>query len=161
MSEPSAEALMEAHVITRNHIARVNGLLTMFAEAIRKRGAQHDASKFDSAEMLPLARMQEIINREGHVPFGSPAYLERKKMLGPMLRHHYEHNSHHPEHYTDGVADMDLLDLCEMFFDWKAASERSGARELNLSRCCETYQVNGMLANILFNTARRLQWKVK
>ncbi len=76
-----------------------------------------------------------------------------------MLAHHYANNSHHPEHYPDGVAGMDLFDLVEMFFDWKAASERGQEPAMNLTVACERYKIDPMLAAILRNTADRLGYK--
>ena len=45
--------------------------------------------------------------------------------MKPALDHHYARNRHHPEHWpTNGIRDMSLVDLIEMFCDWKAATER-------------------------------------
>src|SRR5262245_57036167 len=111
--------------ITIAHIARVRELLEEFCSELRRRGEVHDASKFDPIEKEPLDEMQALIEKDGHVPYGTDPYHRRIAALGPMLEHHYAHNTHHPEHYgADGVAGMDLFDLVEMFVDWKAAAER-------------------------------------
>lgn len=144
---------------TQKHIARVQELLGDFAERIRERGRLHDASKFSPEERGPLDEMAKLIEREGNAPFGSDEYKRRTELLGPMLKHHYENNSHHPEHYTDGVSGMDLLDLVEMFFDWKAASERGEESAMNVTAACARFNIDPMLASIFRNTADRLGFK--
>ncbi|TVR12289.1 MAG: hypothetical protein EA385_00025, partial [Salinarimonadaceae bacterium] len=104
----------------------------------------------------PLDEMQGLIEREGQAAYGTPEYKRRTALLGPMIAHHHAHNAHHPEHYSDGVAGMDLHDLVEMFFDWKAASERGEEQAMSLTAACERYGVSTQLASILHNTAYRL-----
>lgn len=117
---------MTSNEKTLRHIKRVSDLLGSFAIELIRRGEVHDASKLSEEEAKPLAEMDALIAKEGNVPFGSPEYERRRQLLGPMLDHHYANNSHHPEHYENGVAGMDLFDVVEMFADWKAASERGG-----------------------------------
>lgn len=148
-----------AAVITHKHIARVRQLLGEFAIEMIQRGDRHDASKFEAVELEPLQKMQDLIDTEGQVPFGTPEYERRTALLGSMISHHRVNNSHHPEHYPEGVAGMDLFDLVEMFFDWKAASERADSTTMRLFEACDKYQVDPMLRSILFNTARRLGYE--
>jgi len=49
------------------------------------------------------------------------------------LKHHYDFNRHHPEHFVNGIKDMTLIDLCEMLSDWKAASLRHNDGDINKS----------------------------
>ena len=44
--------------------------------------------------------------------------------MKPALDSHYADNPHHPEHYDNGIKDMDLVDLIEMICDWKSATLR-------------------------------------
>ena len=57
-----------------------------FAIAIAKRGRMHDLSKFDSLEFEHLWK-------------GS-------KNFDIALLHHHCHNSHHPEHFANGIYGM-------------------------------------------------------
>jgi hypothetical protein len=72
----------------------------------------------------------------------------------------YQKNSHHPEHYENGVNGFDLFDLMEMFFDWKAAGERHAdgniykSIEINKDR----FKLSEQTVNIFTNTAKRLGW---
>jgi hypothetical protein len=141
--------------ITYAHINRVDTLLGRFSKDLDERGRLHDQSKFNPIEMGPLQTMQDLIDKEGQAPFGSEEYRRRTALLGPMLEHHYKHNSHHPEHYANGIEGMDLLDLVEMFFDWKAASERGEDSAMGISYCVQKYNIPPMLESILRNTADR------
>lgn len=151
--------MTDARTVTRQHIDRVQQLLGDFGTMLWQRALRHDVSKFDPVEAGPLQAMQDLIDAEGPAPYGTDEYRRRTALLGPMLDHHYANNSHHPEHYPDGIAGMDLLDLVEMFHDWKAASERGGDSAIGLTYCIEKYDIPPMLALILRNTADRNGWK--
>lgn len=153
------EARASAVAATKKHMARVRELLDMAAGRLSVRGYQHDVSKLTDVELGPLTEMQKIIDRDGQAPFGSPEYKRRTAILKPMLDHHYRHNSHHPEHYENGVDDMCLFDVIEMFFDWKAASERGEEPAMNLTAACERFRVSPQLQRIFENTADQLGYK--
>ena len=161
-AQPETDLAMKwrrrAMEVTAQHRARVRHLLHEARVELRRRGEEHDTSKFEEVELVPLAEMQRLVEEEGQAAYGSPEYERRKKLLAPMLTHHYAQNSHHPEHYENGVNGMDLFDLMEMFFDWKAASER-GEEVMNLSTACARYNVSQQLYEILANTARRLEYR--
>lgn len=148
-----------AELVTHRHIARVRSLLGMFAGEMIRRGDEHDNSKFLPVELEPLARMQELIDAEGPAQFGTPEYKRRTDLLGEMISHHRANNSHHPEHYPNGVSGMDLFDVVEMFFDWKAASERGEDSCMRLTAACDKYGIDGPLRDVLFNTAARLGYQ--
>ena len=156
-----ADAKAEALHVTNKHIERVRELLNDAAARLNVRGFHHDMSKRKDIELEPLARMQMVINRHGQAPYGSEEYKARTAMLGPMLEHHYANNSHHPEHYEDGVDGMDLFDVVEMFFDWKAASERGEEPAMNIKTACEKYRVSPQLERIFQNTADNLGFNYK
>lgn len=159
----------KAVIETHQHIALVRQLLGDFAIEMIRRGNVHDASKFLPVEMEPLEEMQKIVDAEGPVPYASEEYKRRTAMLTPMIQHHRQNNSHHPEYYEfelggqymHGIHGMDLFDLVEMFFDWRAANlARDGGAPMGLSFSCEKYKIDGPLRWILFNTAERLGYKV-
>lgn len=137
------------------HIARVQRHLESFCDALEMRGKAHDYSKL-SAEEKPY--YDEAIPRIKDTLFGTPEYTEAAKLLGPGLEHHKAVNSHHPEFYDREISGMDLLDLVEMFCDWRAANERDGGK-LTFSdstrAAMERYGIGGQLAEILVNTVER------
>ncbi len=150
-----------AKEVTYAHVNRVSELLGEAAIELIKRGARHDRSKFEPVELDPLQRMQDLIDKEGQAPYGSDEYKRRTALLGDMLGHHYANNTHHPEHYADGISGMDLFDLIEMFFDWKAASERGEESAINLSHSINRHGIGSQVEAILTNTASRLGYLTK
>jgi len=79
------------------------------------RARSHDASKLEAPEK---EMYDEFTPRLRALTYGSDEYKECLKEMGAALKHHYENNSHHPEHFPDGINDMSLLDLIEMLADW-------------------------------------------
>jgi len=76
------------------------------------------------------------------------------------LKHHYENNSHHPEHYPNGINGMSLLDLIEMLADWKAAGMRhaDGDMQKSLEINKKRFGMSDQLAEIFQNTIKELGW---
>jgi hypothetical protein len=76
--------------------------------------------------------------------------------MGEALKHHYRENSHHPEHYENGVDDMDLLDVIEMLCDWMAAVSRmkDGDIEKSIEINADRFGISEQLKSILINTIR-------
>lgn len=140
---------------TIKHKERVNELLNRFSKGILKRAEVHDNSKLKDPEKKLF---DEFTPKLKGVTYGSDEYKSFLKGLKPALDNHYKENSHHPEHYKNGIDDFDLFDLVEMFFDWKAASERHAdgdiykSIEINKKR----FGISDQLCNILKNTADRL-----
>jgi hypothetical protein len=67
---------------------------------------------------------------------------------------------HHPEHYSNGIQGMSLLDVIEMLCDWKAATMRHA--DGDLSKSIEINQkrfgYSDELKSILINTAIELKF---
>lgn len=137
------------------HVKRVNELLLTFVQGILDRAKIHDASKFKSPEKELFDEYTPILKT---LKYGSPEFDECKKKLNVAIQHHYQHNTHHPEHYENGVNDMDLFDVVEMFFDWKAATERTKEGDIYQSIQIneERFGLSRQLAKIFENTAKNL-----
>lgn len=137
---------------TLEHIKRVNELLLNFCQEMMNRAARHDDSKLLSPEK---EMFDEYTPKLKGSTYGSPEYQELLKGLGVALKHHYENNSHHPEHYENGIEGMTLFDLVEMFYDWKAASERHENGDFNKSIEInkDRFKMSDQLVNIFKNTA--------
>ena len=84
------------------HIKRVNQLLIEASMNILKRAMVHDDSKLKSPE-------KEIFDKCTHklrtLSYGSKEYTESLREIEVALKHHYQNNSHHPEHYPNGIND--------------------------------------------------------
>lgn len=150
--------MYDSEVDTLKHIKRVSELLTDTAIEFLERGKIHDDSKLESPEKEGF---DEYTPKLKGSTYGSDEYKQSLKGLGRSLTHHYENNSHHPEHYEKGIDGMDLFDLVEMFMDWKAATERHDngdiykSIEYNKGR----FGMSDQLCSILTNTAKKLNWE--
>lgn len=98
--------------------------------ALIKRAVHHDLSKFDSIER---SGFEKYLPGLREVEYGSFEYYERMKVLQTSLDHHYQVNSHHPEHYPGGYHDMSPLDKVEMMCDWRAAIKKHKGSTLRSS----------------------------
>lgn len=141
------------------HILRVSQLLEDFRDDFFDRATEHDKTK-----LLPPEKdlFDEFTPKLKALTYGSDEYKVCLEALAPALAHHYANNSHHPEHYPNGIAGMDLLDVVEMLCDWKAASERHADgdifKSLEINRV--RFSIEPQLFEILMNTARR-RWANK
>ena len=139
------------------HIKRVSELLTNAACELINRANNHDDSKLAIVEK---ELFDEYTPKLKGSTYGSDEYKEFLNGLKEALDHHYACNSHHPEHYENGVNGFDLFDLIEMFFDWKAASERHAdgniykSIEINKDR----FKLSEQTVDIFTNTAKRISW---
>lgn len=141
--------------VTMRHIERVRNLLNRFAVALLRRGELHDQSKLEPPE---VAMFTEMTPKLAALTYGSSEYEECRKHLGTALSHHYAKNRHHPEHHKQGVDDMNLLDLVEMFCDWKAAGERHNDGNIlqSIEKNADRFRLSPQLVRLLENTAKLL-----
>lgn len=138
---------------TQKHINRVNTLLTTAAIFLLQRGRDHDKTKLENPEK---AIFDEYTPKLKKMEYGSEEYKECLVFMGEALQHHYIHNGHHPEHFKNGVNDMTLIDIIEMFCDWKAASERHETGDIlkSIEINKERFELSDQLAAIFENTAK-------
>jgi hypothetical protein len=140
---------------TWEHIGKVRGYLVVAISNLQERSDNHDKSKLVDPEREAFDRMTPLL---AGLVYGTDEYKASLAELGPALAHHYAANSHHPEHYEDGIRGMSLLDLLEMLCDWKAATERTKDGDLAKSIAFnqERFGYSDELAAILTNTASEL-----
>lgn len=152
-------SLAECNEETRKHIATVQFYIKLITDELTQRGIDHDASKLDSPEVeifakntRKLARLK-FQNENGEM---SDEYKQSLENIKEATAHHYAVNRHHPEHYPDGVNGMDLVDICEMLADWKAASLRQHDGNLlkSIEANAKRFGISPQLTKILVNTAK-------
>lgn len=138
---------------TWTHINRVQYYINIFVKELIDRALNHDQSKLKSPEVEAFTEVTPILK---HLTYGSPEYIENTNKLGDALKHHYAKNRHHPQHFKNGVDDMNLLDLVKMFCDWKAATERHNdgniRKSIQINADRNKYNINPQLVKILENT---------
>jgi hypothetical protein len=147
----------DSTVDTLKHIKRVSQLLNQAAGELLRRANVHDESKLYSPEKELFDKFTPLLAAS---EYGSDEYRQMLEQLKPALEHHYANNSHHPEHYSEGIGAMDLFDIIEMFFDWKAASERHETGDIykSIEHNEERFSMSAQLAQIFKNTARNLRY---
>jgi hypothetical protein len=145
---------------TLAHIHRVSELLNEFANDLRHRAAIHDDSKLQEPEKSVFDAVTPKLKA---LTYGSDEYKASLTEMGVALQHHYAHNSHHPEHYPNGIADMTLMDIVEMLLDWKAATERHANGEIirSIEQNEDRFGLDYKLECIFKNTAYALGWAEK
>lgn len=147
--------LDECRVETQKHIEKVRKYIRFFTDKLTSRGVNHDAAKLESPEVELFA---EYTPKLATTEYNSEEYKQCLAGLKPALDHHYAIYRHHPEHFANGINDMNLIDLVEMLADWKAASERQHngnlltSIEVNAAR----FKMTDQLKQILLNTAKTL-----
>ena len=122
------------------------------------RAEVHDKSSLEDPEKSFYDKWRPILSS---MQYNSPEYLEAIEQLRPAIQHHYDNNSHHPEHYPNGIDGMSLFDVMEMLIDWKAAIDRKGsdAKVLtNFEETCKRFSISPQLASVIKNTVAELGW---
>jgi hypothetical protein len=137
------------------HCKRVQELLYTMASLLIRQGINHDASKLESPEKELFDTMTPKLK---DCTYGSEEYKSFLKDLKPALDHHYKVNSHHPEHTDNGFSGMNLLDVLELFCDWKAASERhkNGNFQKSIEINAKRFNMDPQLVQIFENTRKTL-----
>jgi len=147
----------DSRVDTYEHIQQVRYYLLDVAKRLIQRSFEHDASKLQSPERETF---DEYTPKLRDSTYGSDEYKGYLEGMGAGLRHHYEVNDHHPEHFAGGIADMNLLQITEMLCDWKAATLRHADGDLSRSieQNAERFGYGEEIELLLRNTARDLGW---
>lgn len=142
---------------TLTHIKRVSESMMMAATELLMRATVHDLSKLEEPEKGIVDKFTPMLASS---TYGSDEYKQFLIDMKPMLDHHYKNNSHHPEHYKNGIDGMDLFDVIEMFFDWKAAGERHANGNIfkSIEHNRERFKMSDQLVSIFVNTANNLHY---
>lgn len=144
---------------TSDHIGLVRKFMQRPIVKLMHRANEHDKSKLEAPEK---AAFDKLTPRLKGLKYGSEEYRAALRELGPALQHHYQVNSHHPEHYPDGIDGMSLLDLLEMLCDWGAAHQRHdppGTFEQSFAVNVDRFKIHPKVERILRNTVREMGWE--
>lgn len=130
------------------HMQQVRDKLFKVCDELDRRAGVHDLSKLYSPEKEIFdewtPKLQEYI-------FGSDEYKNALKEMGEGLKHHYEVNRHHPEHFKNGIDDMNLIDLLEMLCDWMTVAEKKNV-PINWEYLGDRFDMSDKFINLLKNT---------
>lgn len=122
----------------------------MCIKELLHRQEKHDQSKL---EPLEVEAFEEYTSKLRECTYGSEKYNSYLKEMSVPLKNHYANNRHHPEHFEDGIQDMNLIDLLEMIIDWKCSTLRHNngdimkSIELNQERFGYSDELKGIFQN--------------
>jgi hypothetical protein len=156
-SLPEVKISYDSESDTLKHIKSVANYLMSAAIELLNRAKVHDNSKLDNVEKEGFDKYTPLLKGS---TYGSEEYNSYLIGLRESLDNHYRQNTHHPEHYANGINGMNLFDLVEMFFDWKAAGERHAngdiykSIEVNKVR----FEMSEQVESIFINTAKHLNF---
>lgn len=138
---------------TKKHIADVRENLSQVIYELTKRLSKHDSTKLESPEKDIF---DVVTPKLKGLTYGSEEYSAQLKEMKVALDHHYSHNRHHPEHYENGLEDMTLVDIVEMFCDWSAATHRHDDGDIgrSINHNAKRFGYGKELGKVFANTAK-------
>lgn len=155
MNQSASTGPYDSTLDTQAHIHAVGVNIANVLGNLRYRALNHDQSKLIDPEKSVF---DEVTPKLRGLTYGSDAYKASLAEMGVALTHHYQHNSHHPEHFENGIDGMSLLDVLEMLCDWKAATERHAdgdyGKSLNINRA--RFGIGDQLFFVIVATAKEL-----
>ena len=124
---------------------------------LQKRALLHDKSKFSEKEKPYFDTFSSLLSE---CEYGSEMYIKTMQLIKPAIENHYKENSHHPEHYQNGINGMNLFDVIEMFCDWAAACKRNknGNFSVSIAKNKERFGMSEELTQLFIETKDVLQW---
>lgn len=141
---------------TWKHVQQVKDEVQRFSEMLCYSASVHDASKFGPEEANAFI---ETAPKLKELEYGSEEYKASLAAIQPAIQHHYAHNDHHPEHFAQGIDGMNLIQIVEMFCDWRAAVKRmkDGDMMNSIDVNEKRFSMSPQLANIFRNTEKALR----
>lgn len=142
---------------TLKHIGTVQKLLFVVSRKLHALALKHDKTKLED----PEKKIFDVYTPKlKDTTYGSDEYKQFLKEMKVGLDHHYAENRHHPEHFPNGINDMNLIDLIEMFCDWLAATKRHNDGDINRSIKVnkDRFKYDNQLESIFNNTAKVFEY---
>lgn len=133
----------------KNHIKSVQRKLSVLIKELQNRLENHDRSKLEDELWY-----WEFMDQEPKYPYGSKEYFSKIKRNEMVFKIHYKKNRHHPEHFMNGINDMNLIDIMEMLCDWISYKDDisiTDAVEV-VEKQSRRFGFSDELKNILLNT---------
>jgi hypothetical protein len=155
---PLSEEETSSCIATKEHIKNVQKYISIMIDELITRSIDHDKSKMEQPELECFAKYTPILSG---LTYGSEEYKKHLIEMKPALDHHYANNLHHPEHSEDGIDDMNLIDITEMFCDWLAATRRHHDGDINKSIEINSkrFNMSPQLVSIFNNTVKLFKEK--
>ena len=139
----------DTEICIKSHIKSVQEKLKVLIEELQQRLKNHDKSKLEKE--LPF---WEAMDKEPKYTYGTQEYFEKARRNKMVFEMHYKNNRHHPEHFINGVSDMNLIDIIEMLCDWISYKDDisiTDAVEI-IEEQSERFGFSDELKNLMINT---------
>lgn len=145
--------MFDSHDSVIEHRKKVEENGRLLAKELLVRCHKHDESKLGDYEK-PIFDTSNL--KEKGIEFGTEEYFKERNKIDDAIQHHYKENRHHPEHFPNGVDDMNLIDVLEMLCDWKAACKitKNGNINDSLECCRKRFKISDQLFKIMKNTVK-------
>ena len=129
------------------HTCSIRTNLAKIASDLICRSAVHDDKKLSDEQLVRyIARHQEIHS----LKYGSPEREPVEAKYKDLLKTHHSEYRHHPEHFKNGIDDMNLVDVIEMLCDWAAAGkDLDGSLEKSEKEYCISPQLMKLIRNTI------------
>lgn len=145
--------MYDSTIDARYHIYNIQWVwANLVRPALDERFDTHDQSKLESPEKECYDKYIPLLKK---YKFGTPEYNQvREAMRKDGMAHHTEVNRHHPEHFKNGISDMNLIDLIEHILDCYAASMNSDTGfDVGMQKNTERFHYPKELQEIIHNTS--------
>lgn len=151
MEDDKIEKFKQSVIIHRNKVIEV---LRFFRNQLKFRGEHLDESKFFEPELEIFAEYEPKLKE---VPLGSKEYNYYLSKINDAYKDHYLKTRHHPEHYPNGIKGMNLIDIVELFSDWKINSIEDKKNLIKeIYKYQDKYHFSDELLQIFINTGKLL-----
>jgi hypothetical protein len=94
--------MTESQKDTIAHVAKVQFNLSAVIANLAERSTVHNRSKFEEPELL--SGYESLQKSLQGVRYGTPDYRAALGAHEGVIMHHYAANTHHPEHWPNGIA---------------------------------------------------------
>ena len=108
------------------------------------RSTIHDDKKLEEVDRR-IDRRRAI----NHLPYGSSERKEADEPYRDLNKKHYCQYRHHPEHFKNGIDDMNLVDVIEMVCDWAAYGNLDKNLPVNQDKYCVSQQLMKLIKNTI------------
>ena len=142
--------------VMRIRRALVQDKLSTVARELISRGRTHDNSALGSPEIEVYHRF--FLEYQKY-KIGDPRKDEVFTQMAEAIGHHFQYNDHHPEHFENGINDMDLIRLMQFTADIMSWSEQEQIDIFEIlpmirDKCGMTDQVYNLICNTITEIKR-------
>lgn len=136
---------------TIEHILLVREYGDLLVSKLQDRLKKHDDTKLEDPAFKIFV---EYTPKLAECEYNSEEYKNNLEEMKVALEYHYARSRHHPEHFKNGINDMSILDILEMFIDWNAATKRhlNGNLKKSIESNSKRFNIDHQLTQILMNS---------